>query len=633
MPLVQVLASILQAAPELVFAKDLEGRYLLVNKATLEALGLPMTDVLGRTDHELFPPQVAAGIREWDERTLSSGAGVRYEGAHPLGPGQRVYLTSKAPLLTPVGQTVGLVGVSRDVTDVRRLEENLVRLSRQLADLVCVFSAEGTLRFVSDSFSRVLGWSREEVLGRRQRELVHPDDWPASSQTLRELLAERRPVVDFRNRVRCRDGSYRLLEWRCDPPEPDGAVFAVAREVTERAREEQQLRWGKSEAELLAARRSRFLADMSHEIRTPLNAVLGAVDLASGLRVVQESAELQELLTVAGTAGRALLAVVNDVLDLAKLEADGVELERVPFAPAAPLQDAVLLARGRFGGGRAPVTCEVAADVPPLVTGDPHRLRQVLVNLVDNAIKFSEGAAVTATLHLQAEGTLQYAIADQGRGIPAERLEAIFHPYRQADASDASRLGGTGLGLAISRRLAERMGGSLEARPGAPRGMVFVVTVPVIQAAGQPAPSAVARLTQESPGRGMRVLVAEDEPLNQLIVVRLLEALGCENPQVVADGEAAVLAVESSSWNLVLLDVQMPTVSGLEAVRRIRATHASGAPPLVVALTASATAEVRDACLAAGFDAYLTKPIRGEALATVLRRAAQGTADPVAGDD
>ncbi len=618
LPLVRMLLAILEAAPEAVFAKDLAGRYLVINKAGADAIGLPIEMVLGRPDEELFPAGVAAAIRRWDQRVIDGGMPIRYEAFSPLGPRRQVFLTSKAPLLGPDGQTVGVVGIARDITEVRRLEEDLARLSHQSLDLLCVFDGAGRIHLVSDSFERVLGWRRDEVLGTRQRELVHPEDWQASAEVLRRLTRHGVPVIDFRNRVRCRDGSYRWLEWRCDPPAGDGVVYAVAREVTARTREEQELRAAKEEAEAVAARSARFLADMSHEIRTPLNAIIAAVELAldSPLAPAQ-----RELLEVVSTASDALLALVNDVLDLSKIEADALDLEQTAFPPTEPLHQAASLVRGRAARQGVELAIEVSPQVPPLVVGDPHRLRQILVNLLDNAIKFSGGGVVSASLDAT-EGGLLYVVADEGRGIDADRLPTIFSPYRQADAKVAGRHGGTGLGLAISRRLAERMGGRLEAESGRPRGASFALTLPATAAVPAPAERSPPRLQAAGEIAGLEVLVAEDEPMNQLVMRRLLESLSCR-ARVVADGAAAVQSLVDQPPDVVLLDVQMPGVDGPEAARRIRALEGGDSRrTYLVALTASATREVREACAAAGMDEYLTKPVRREALAAVLERAA-----------
>ena len=632
LPLVRLLASLIESGPEVVFAKDLEGRYLMINQAGADSLGLPREAILGRTDLDLFPAVVANRIRDWDRKAYESAEPIRYEGAAPLGPNERVYFTSKAALRDPQGRTVGLVGFSRDVTQVRRLEEDLRRLTQMTLDLLCVFGPDGCVRFVSDSFEKVLGWRREEVLGRRQRELVHEEDWPISREALRALVADRRPVIDFRNRVRCRNGDYLLVEWRCDPPDADGVVYAVGREVTDRARQEQQRDRAidraaerVEEAEAVAAQRARFVADLSHEIRTCLNAIVSAVQLA-GLSSIDWN--VREMLDVVGTASDALVVLLNDVLDLSKLEAAALDLDDASFPPAAPLREAVSLLRGRVLEFGVRLHVDVSGELPPLIQGDPYRLRQVLINLLDNAVKFAREEVQVSLA--QEGGDLRFVVVDDGPGIDPERLQAIFSPYRQADAKVTVKHGGTGLGLAISRSLAELMGGALEVENREAGGAAFTlrlpvrVAEPVAVAVAEPVPDPVAETARDTfalPTGTLDVLIADDESLNQIVLRRMLESFGCQ-PRIVGDGAAALGGVAERLPDLVLLDVHMPVLDGLETARRILAERASSRRPHLVALTAAATDEVRRACSEAGFDECLIKPLRREDLARVIERAA-----------
>ena len=388
-----------------------------------------------------------------------------------------------------------------------------------------------------------------------------------------------------------------------------------------------------AEAEQLAAERDRasrattaFLATMSHEIRTPLNGVLGLTDLLLRSGLTDEQAGWTR---AAARSGRALLAIVNDVLDLSKVDAGAVELETLDFDVLTVVDDAVLPVR--FAAEDAGLPLVVVAD-PQLVTrrsGDPARLRQILTNLAANAVKFTEQGAVT----IRVQGTsdrLSVRVTDTGIGMTDEQQGRLFTPFSQAEASTTRRFGGTGLGLAIAQGLAQQMGGriTVSSRPGV--GSTFELEVPLPAA---PAPAAhvpAQRPSGTTPTAGpapLRVLVAEDDEVNQLIAQATLEREGAV-VTVVPDGAQAVDAALSGDFDAVLMDCQMPVMDGFEATRRIRTVESGtldvvGASPLhgrlpIIAMTASATVRDRAACLAVGMDGLLPKPWTAQQLAETL---------------
>ena len=363
--------------------------------------------------------------------------------------------------------------------------------------------------------------------------------------------------------------------------------------------------------------KGRFLATMSHEIRTPLNGVIGLSKLLEAMPV---PAEAMELVCMIRSSGDALLRVINDVLDFSKVEAGKMEIEIAPFCLSGALGESVGMFRAAAAEKGVRLGCELAPNLPQWVTGDETRLRQVILNLISNALKFTSAGEVVLSAGVERQDErgccIVIEVRDTGIGIAPNHLPHLFSSFHQADASIGRRFGGTGLGLAISKRLVELMGGtiSVESTPG--EGARFRVTVELGRAQ-EPAPAAPPRPLTAKAGGQLKVLVAEDNLVNQKVVLMLLEKLGVK-ADLVANGSLAIAAVLENRYDLVLMDVQMPEVDGLEATREIRSRLAAHCQPFIFGLTAHATTEYRDICVSAGMDGYLTKPLEREKLREAL---------------
>jgi PAS domain S-box-containing protein len=512
----------------------------------------------------------------------------------------------------------------------------------------------------------------KEMLGHAEHEIgnaldewtsrVHPDDLAPTIATVEKALKEPGTVYESEHRVRCRDGSWKWILDRGIVIEraPDGAplrMIGTHADVTERRNGEAELQayrenleelvqsrtielaLAREQAETANLAKSAFIANMSHEIRTPMNAILGlAYLLRRGATTPEQTARLDKI----AASGRHLLALIDDILDLSKIEAGRMTLERVTYDPLALVREVGELLRTRAEEKAIELRIDCEADLPATVLGDPMRVRQVLLNLGSNAVKFTERGHVTIAVRGDTAGEdrgerLRFEVADTGIGIEPEHQAQLFQPFQQADGSTTRRFGGTGLGLAISQRLATLMGGEIgfESTPGL--GSTFFLVVP-LDGAGDGAPertldvpvddadaAAAAGPARRRAPRG-HLLVVEDNVFSQEVARDLLSAEGY-HVDVASNGAQALAFAARENYDLVLMDMQMPVMDGVEATRLLRTLPNHARTP-VVAFTANAFREDWEQCRAAGMDDFLSKPVEPERLYAVVRAWIERTAPP-----
>ncbi|HMD96094.1 MAG TPA: PAS domain S-box protein [Terriglobia bacterium] len=651
-----------------------DGQILMANPALVRMLGYETLDELACRDLENsgfepnYPRQV---FREQIER---NGEVRGLEAAWQRRDGSTIFIRESAKAVRGEhGEVLYYDGIVEDITQ-RKWAQDALRASeeryRQLFErnLAGVFRAtlQGKILDCNQACARVLGYgSREELLSVPLPELFAD---PADGLTARDLLLREKTLTNFEVPLRRKDGS---VVWILENVSliSNGApqfVEGTFIDISERHQAEQEMRKAKEAAEAANRAKSDFLANMSHEIRTPLNGIMGMTDLVLDSNLDPEQRD--DLNTVKESAN-SLLGIVNDILDFSKIEARKLDMERLEFNLKDSVDETLRALYLRAEQKQLELACHFHPDLPATVVGDPGRLRQVLVNLIGNAIKFTErgkvGVRVEKLSETAKEVNLHFSVSDTGVGIPPDRQGAIFEAFVQADTSSSRRFGGTGLGLTIANQLVGLMGGRMWVESTVGNGSTFHFTVRVgthpetpvsgkpvgfgVRGSGfaeendqsalapcqsrtanpEPRPAPEERPPSAATGtlrKRLRILVAEDNPVGLLLAMRLLEKRGYVAVPA-SSGRQALAALEKEEFDLVLMDVQMPDLDGFEATAAIREKERLTGDHLpIVALTAHAMRGDRERCLAAGMDGYVTKPIQSEELFAAIGELVDGLA-------
>jgi len=655
----RIFDSTLSSLVDLVHTFDREGRCLYANKPLLDLWGRTLENALGKNLLDLqYPAELAERLQGQVQQVFATGQKISGETPYtsPTGAvGYYEYIF--CPVLGMHGTVELVAGMTRDVSARKAAEKHLVQMEAKYRglleaapDAMVVVNQDGAIVLLNVQAEKQFGYSRDELLGGKIKDII-PDGFAE------RMMAEARSqqtATRIELTGRRKDGSEFPVELMLSPPDSSEEFLVTAAirdiserriaeealrqrtadlrmEVTERRRAEQQMRVAKDAADAANHAKSEFLANMSHEIRTPLNGVIGMTELALETEL---TAEQRDYLETAKFSADALLHVINDILDFSKIEAGKIELEEIVFSLTDCVEGALKTMAFRANEKGLELLCDIGADVPRTVRGDPGRLRQVLLNLTGNALKFTEegelGIQVTAEAIEENVSILHFIVFDSGVGIAPEKFEMIFDSFNQADASTTRQFGGTGLGLTISRYLARLMGGRVwvESKLGA--GSKFHLTVRLITETSN---AAVAEsLPAPVTLQGVNVLIVDDNRTNRLILHKMVERWGM-NPTSVSDGEQALdelSAAENANgaYELMLTDMHMPRMDGFGLVSHLK-DSVKFSMPTIMMLTSGGQRGDAARCEELGIAAYLNKPVRQaelrEAIVRVLHAKQEGS--------
>ncbi len=655
-----LLRTLIDLLPDCIYVKDTHGRFLVANRAVARIMNAASPyDLLGKTDQDFYPGWLAVEFGRDERQVIESGEPLVNKdepGINPDG-SPRAILTTKVPLRDAQGQIIGLVGIGHDITERKGAEEELrrahdeldLRVRERTAELAAaneglekehrlvralmdnlpqsIYFKDAASRFIS--INRALATSlglrdAAEAIGKSDADFFSAEHAQRTLADEQQIMRTGRPILDKEHEETWPDGHTQwTLTTKIPFRDEEGRIvgtLGISRDITERKQVSEALRVAKEAAEAASRAKGAFLANMSHEIRTPLNAVIGMTELVLKSPLAAQQREFLELVR---ESGEALLSLINDILDFSKIEAGKLVLESSAFDLWESLGDTMKTFAVRAHQQGLELVCSIHPEVPRMVVGDYNRLRQILVNLVGNAVKFTERGEVGLEVTREPPGEngvlLHFVVADTGIGIPVEKQAAIFEMFEQADASTTRRHGGTGLGLAIASHLVGLMGGRIWVESEVGRGSRFHFVVRLAPAAAEfvePLPPEPACL------HGMPVLVVDDNATNRRILDAALRSWQMAPTTARSAAEAIQLLLESRQkgepFRLVLTDAHMPSMDGFMLAEQIKQDSILDST-VVMMLTSGDRPDDMQRCEDLGIAAYLLKPIKQSELLEAIQ--------------
>lgn len=626
-----LLNGVLDAIGDIIAVQLPDHTIMRYNKAGCDLLGLPQDKITGRKCYNLMG---------WEHECRPCATRIALDSRKPETINKYIpeigrYFDCRAyPVFDDRGEVRLIIEHLRDITPEKIAAQKLMASEeryRLLVDTspdgICLHS-NGKIAFVNAACAKILGAADPaELIGRQVMDFVAPGYRQMVVERIKNAAESGKRAPPMEEKFLRIDGSQVEVEVEAFPfmsLNDNSTVQVLFRDITERKRAQKILLRAKEAAEAATRAKSEFLANMSHEIRTPMNAVIGF----TGLLLDEElTAKQREYLEIIKSSGDSLLDIINNILDLSKIEAGMIELECRPVQLASCLKDSVLQVEAAAMQKGLKLSSSIDSGVPGVILGDPTRIKQILVNLLSNAIKFTENGVVnvrvSSILNDHGRHEICFAVEDTGIGIAADKMDRLFQYFSQIDSSTTRRYGGTGLGLAISKRLAEQMGGRIwaESLPG--KGSTLWFTILAEATDCNPFHDPGASFSASTPRTELwptdvarpSILVAEDNLVNQKVILQMLAKLGCA-ADIAANGQEVIQKMAEKSYDIILMDILMPEMDGLEATRIIRSRWPKG--PKIIAMTASALSGDRETCLASGMDGFIRKPTTIEELRASL---------------
>ena len=622
------LETIVENIPNMLFLKDATDlTFVQFNKAGEELTGYSRDQMLGKNDFDFFPKEQAEFFRNKDREVLEQRDSIFIEEEKILtqNRGERILHTKKVPVLNSEGKVEYLLGISEDITERKNTEKEFLQKKLELdnffslsPNFLCIANHDFSFTRLNIVWEQLLGYPLEEISKFNLLDLIHPDDLEDTKVALSTLTMEQ-PLTNYRNRYRCSDGSYIWIEWHF--VSTDSQIYAIGRDITNKIYYEEELKKSKEIAETANRAKGDFLANMSHEIRNPLNAIIGFAELL--YKNIKDEKSLMQVTSIRNS-GKALLGLINDILDLSKIEAGKMKLELEPVNLNILIRDIENIFSERIQKKGLSFCVEKDQELNHMLMLDEVRLRQILFNLIGNAVKFTEKGYICLSLHKVYKNNnsidLIISVEDTGIGIPFEQQQMIFETFQQQDGQSTKKYGGTGLGLSISKRLAEMMGGSIIVTSEPDKGSTFTISlvgikvinnVEVANSENEFEPYTVDFLKST-------VLIVDDTEMNLDLITMTLENSNLVLLSARNGNEAYELSCKHHP-DLILMDLRMPVMNGYEATRLIKNDPLTSTIP-VIAVSASTDIISKSNQSYDEFDGFLLKPFRFNDLFNLMKK-------------
>jgi PAS domain S-box-containing protein len=647
------IKNLMETLPDPVFVKDTNGVYTECNNQFLQFIQMERHEIIGKSVYDIAPKEMADIYYKKDKELFDNPDVQEYESKvfSQKTNSERIVLFKKRTFNDQYGRVAGIIGVIYDMTQIKQHEKELQqqrdRAQQYLnlaGSIIVAIDTHQIVTLINKKGCDIIGFPEEEIIGKNWFDhFIPPEICNEIKKVFQKLVLSKKnlEVPYYENEILTTNGR-RLIAWNntflYDENHNIAGLLCSGEDITERKKYEQSILQSKEAAESANRLKSEFLANMSHEIRTPMNGIIGLSDLLLESPLTKEQYEYVKNISKSSDL---LLSIINDIIDLSKIEAGKLTLDHVSFNLVDTIHQIKEIMGVKADQKKLNLICQLSDNVPVQVKGDPLRLGQILMNLISNAIKFTDKGHVRVDVTVENRSndlmTLQFIVADTGIGIAEKDLKHLFKSFSQVDTSIARKYGGSGLGLKISKSLVEMMGGHIDVSSEKDKGSRFSFTVKLSidesnndpsnrfvleKPKEQDQPDKRSRITHQ---KDVNILLAEDNPTNQIVAKTILIQLGY-SIDIVENGLEAIKAVDMRDYDIILMDVQMPVLDGIEATKRIRSKE-TNKKNTIIAMTANVMQGDRELCLKNGMDDYIGKPFKKKTLESLLNKYLQQKAD------